>query len=215
MAKGTVDGETQPKKKKMSKKRKALIALGVIAGVLVGAWVLVITPAINNIATEKAQAVLPGAIIEFHADGAKITMPTLPDSIAASGVKAKNLVVELGGLGVDDISGLLASANSGKLVLPEGTHFSMTADALAVNASTEITNLEVKGTEKAASITGTISNELAAQLAEAMKDGKIEGSSAMAGLPLDSIVLTPGVSGTLMEANVDVAAILALLNGQP
>ena len=36
MAKETVDGETQPKKKKMSKKRKFLIALGVIAGLLVG-----------------------------------------------------------------------------------------------------------------------------------------------------------------------------------
>ena len=211
MAKGTVDGETQPKKKKMSKKRKALIALGVIAGVLVGAWVLVITPAINNIATEKAQAVLPGAIIEFHADGAKITMPTLPASIAASsGLKAKNLVVEFGGLGVDDINGLVASANSGKLVLPEGTHFSMSADEFS-----EFTNFTVVGTEKTAALTGTISNELAAQLAELIKDGKIEGSSATAGLPLDSIVLTPGVGGTLMAANVDVAAMLALLNGQP
>jgi len=212
MAKGTVDGETQPKKKKMSKKRKALIALGVIAGVLVGAWVLVITPAINNIATEKLQAAgLEGAIIEIHADGAKITMPTLPASIAASsGLKAKNLVVEFGGLGVDDINGLVASANSGKLVLPEGTHFSMSADEFS-----EFTNFTVVGTEKTAALTGTISNELAAQLAELIKDGKIEGSSATAGLPLDSIVLTPGVGGTLMAANVDVAAMLALLNGQP
>jgi len=212
MAKGTVDGETQPKKKKMSKKRKALIALGVIAGVLVGAWVLVITPAINNIATEKLQAAgLEGAIIEIHADGAKITMPTLPASIAASsGLKAKNLVVEFGGLGVDDINGLVASANSGKLVLPEGTHFSMSADEFS-----EFTNFTVVGTEKTAALTGTISNELAAQLAELIKDGKIEGSSATAGLPLDSIVLTPGVSGTLMAANVHVAAMLALLNGQP
>ena len=212
MAKGTVDGETQPKKKKMSKKRKFLIALGVIAGVLVGAWVLVITPAINNIATEKLQAAgLEGAIIEIHADGAKITMPTLPASIAASsGLKAKNLVVEFGGLGVDDINGLVASANSGKLVLPEGTHFSMSADEFS-----EFTNFTVVGTEKTAALTGTISNELAAQLAELIKDGKIEGSSATAGLPLDSIVLTPGVGGTLMAANVDVAAMLALLNGQP
>jgi hypothetical protein len=212
MAKGTVDGETQPKKKKMSKKRKFLIALGVIAGVLVGAWVLVVTPAVNKIATEKIQAAgLEGAIIEIHADGAKITLPTLPASIAASsGLKAKNLVVEFGGLGVDDINGLVASANSGKLVLPEGTHFSMTADEFS-----EFTNLTVVGTEKTAALTGTITNELAAQLAELIKDGKIEGSSATAGLPLDSIVLTPGVGGTLMAANVDVAAMLALLNGQP
>ena len=212
MAKGTVDGETQPKKKKMSKKRKFLIALGVIVGVAAGAWVLVITPAINNIATEKLQAAgLEGAIIEIHADGAKITMPTLPASIAASsGLKAKNLVVEFGGLGVDDINGLVASANSGKLVLPEGTHFSMSADEFS-----EFTNFTVVGTEKTAALTGTISNELAAQLAELIKDGKIEGSSATAGLPLDSIVLTPGVGGTLMAANVDVAAMLALLNGQP
>ncbi|MEI6156448.1 MAG: hypothetical protein WCP88_04535 [bacterium] len=212
MAKGTVDGETQPKKKKMSKKRKALIALGVIFGVLVGAWVLVITPAINNIATEKLQAAgLEGAIIEIHADGAKLTMPTLPASIAASsGLKAKNLVVEFGGLGIDDINGLVASANSGKLVLPEGTHFSMTADEFS-----EFTNLTVVGTEKVAALTGTISNELAAQLQELIKDGKFEGSSATGGLPLDSIVLTPGVGGTLMAANVDVAAMLALLNGQP
>ena len=46
MAKETVDGAAQPKKQKMSKKRKFLIALGVIFSVLVGAWVLVITPAI-------------------------------------------------------------------------------------------------------------------------------------------------------------------------
>jgi hypothetical protein len=138
-------------------------------------------------------------------------MPTLPASIAASsGLKAKNLVVEFGGLGVDDINGLVASANSGKLVLPEGTHFSMSADEFS-----EFTNFTVVGTEKTAALTGTISNELAAQLAELIKDGKIEGSSATAGLPLDSIVLTPGVGGTLMAANVDVAAMLALLNGQP
>ena len=55
MAKEAVDGETQPKKK-MSKKRKFLIALGVIAGLLVGAWVLVVTPAINKLATEQLQA---------------------------------------------------------------------------------------------------------------------------------------------------------------
>jgi hypothetical protein len=212
VAKETVDGAAQPKKQKMSKKRKFLIALGVIFSVLVGAWVLVITPAINNIATEKLQAAgLEGATIEIHADGAKLTMPTLPASIAASsGLKAKNLVVEFGGLGVDDINGLVASANSGKLVLPEGTHFSMTADEFS-----EFTNFTVVGTEKTAALTGTITNELAAQLAELIKDGKIEGSSATAGLPLDSIVLTPGVGGTLMAANVDVAAMLALLNGQP
>jgi hypothetical protein len=212
VAKETVDGAAQPKKQKMSKKRKFLIALGVIFSVLVGAWVLVITPAINNIATEKLQAAgLEGATIEIHADGAKLTMPTLPVSIAASsGLKAKNLVVEFGGLGVDDINGLVASANSGKLVLPEGTHFSMTADEFS-----EFTNFTVVGTEKTAALTGTITNELAAQLAELIKDGKIEGSSATAGLPLDSIVLTPGVGGTLMAANVDVAAMLALLNGQP
>jgi hypothetical protein len=208
VAKETVDGETQPKKKKMSKKRKFLIALGVIAGVVAGAFVLVITPAANKFLTEKVQAVLPGAIIEFHLDGAKITMPTLPDSIAASsGLKAKNLVVEFGGLGVDDINGLVASANSGKLVLPEGTHFSMTADEFS-----EFTNLTVVGTEKVAALTGTISNELAAQLQELIKDGKFEGSSATGGLPLDQIVLTPGVDGFVMTANVDVAAMLALLN---
>ena len=55
MAKETVDGAAQPKKK-MSKKRKFLIALGVIAGLLVGAWVLVVTPAINKVATEQLQA---------------------------------------------------------------------------------------------------------------------------------------------------------------
>ena len=59
MAKETVDGETQPKKK-MSKKRKFLIALGVIAGLLVGAWVLVVTPAINKVATEQLQAAALG-----------------------------------------------------------------------------------------------------------------------------------------------------------
>ena len=196
-------------KPKMSKKRKALIALGVIAGVFVGAWVLVVTPAVNKFATEKIQAAgLEGAIVEIHADGAKLTLPTLPASIAASsGLKAKNLVVEFGGLGVDDINGLMASANSGKLVLPEGTHFSMTADEFS-----EFTNLTVVGTEKTAAVTGTITNELAAQLATLIKDGKFEGSSATAGLPMEAITLTPGADGTLFTANVDVAALLALLN---
>ena len=55
MAKETVEGAAQPKKK-MSKKRKLLIALGVIAGLLVGAWVLLVTPAINKIATEDRKS---------------------------------------------------------------------------------------------------------------------------------------------------------------
>jgi hypothetical protein len=209
MAKGTVDGETQPKKKKMSKKRKFLIALGVIAGLLAGAWVLVVTPAINKLASEQLQAAgLEGAIVEIHADGAKLTLPTIPASIAGdSGIMAKNLVFEFGGLGVDDVNGLMASAQAGKLVLPEGTHFSMTADVFS-----SFTNLSVVGTEKVAALTGTIPNELAAQLATVIKDGKFQGSAETAGLPMEAITLTPGANGTVLTANVDVAAMLALLN---
>ncbi len=101
MAKGTVDGETQPKKK-MSKKRKFLIALGVIAGLLVGAWVLVVTPAINKLATEQLQAAgLEGAIVEIRADGAKLTLPTLPASVGGGDLMASNLVIEFGFLRLD------------------------------------------------------------------------------------------------------------------
>jgi hypothetical protein len=209
MAKGTVDGETQPKKKKMSKKRKFLIALGVIAGVLVGAWVAVVNPAINKIASEQLQAAgLEGADVEIHADGAKLTLPTIPASIAGdSGIVAKNLVFEFGGLGVDDVNGLMASAQAGTLVLPEGTHFTMTADVFS-----SFTNLSVVGTEKVAAIKGTIPNDLAAQLATVIKDGKFQGSAATAGLPMEAITLTPGADGTVLSANVDVAAMLALLN---
>ena len=207
MAKGTVDGETQPKKK-MSKKRKFLIALGVIAAMLVGAWVLVVTPAINKLATEQIQAAgLEGAIVEVRADGAKLTLPTLPASVGGeSGLEATNLVFEFGGFGVDDINGLMAGAESGTIVLPEGTRFTMTADTFSSFA-----DLTVIGTEKSAALTGTIPNELAEALAAAIKDGKIEGSDATAGLPMSDIVLTPGADGTVMTATIDVAAMLALL----
>jgi len=206
MAKGTVDGETQPKKK-MSKKRKFLIALGVIFGLLAGAWVLVVTPAINKLASEQLQAAgLEGAIVEIHADGAKVTLPTLPASIGGGELMASNLVFEFGGFGVDDVNGLMEGAKTGTIVLPEGTHFTMTADTFS-----SFTNLSVVGTEKVAALTGTISNELAQALAAAIKDGKIEGSDATAGLPMSDIVLTPGSNGTVMTANVDVAAMLALL----
>ena len=206
MAKETVDGAAQPKRK-MSKKRKLLIALGVIAAVLVGAWVVVVTPAINKLASEQLQAAgLEGAIVEIHADGAKVTLPTLPASIGGGELMASNLVFEFGGFGVDDVNGLMEGAKTGTIVLPEGTHFTMTADTFS-----SFTNLSVVGTEKVAALTGTISNELAQALAAAIKDGKIEGSDATAGLPMSDIVLTPGSNGTVMTANVDVAAMLALL----
>jgi hypothetical protein len=208
VAKETVDEAAQPKKKKMSKKRKFLIALGVIAGLLVGAWVLVVTPAINKLATEQLQAAgLEGAIVEIRADGAKLTLPTLPASVGGeSGLEATNLVFEFGGFGVDDINGLMAGAESGTIVLPEGTRFTMTADTFSSFA-----DLTVIGTDKTAALTGTISNELAEALAAAIKDGKIEGSDATAGLPMSDIVLTPGTGGTVMTATIDVAAMLALL----
>jgi len=207
VAKETVDGETQPKKKKMSKKRKFLIALGVIAGLFVGAWVLVVTPAINKLATEQLQAAgLEGAIVEIRADGAKITLPTLPASIAGGSLMATNLVFEFGGFGIDDINSLMAGAESGTIVLPEGTRFTMTADTFSSFA-----DLTVIGTDKTAALTGTISNELAQALAATIKDGKIEGSDATAGLPMSDIVLVPGSDGTVMTATIDVAAMLALL----
>jgi len=207
VAKETVDGAAQPKKKKMSKKRKFLIALGVIFGVLAGAWVLVVTPAINKLASEQLQAAgLEGAIVEIHADGAKVTLPTLPASIGGGELMASNLVFEFGGFGVDDVNGLMEGAKTGTIVLPEGTHFTMTADTFS-----SFTNLSVVGTEKVAALTGTISNELAQALAAAIKDGKIQGSDATAGLPMSDIVLTPGSNGTVMTATVDVAAMLALL----
>jgi flagellar basal body-associated protein FliL len=96
VAKETVDGAAQPKKKKMSKKRKFLIALGVIAGLLVGAWVLVVTPAINKLATEQLQAAgLEGAIVEIRADGAKLTLPTLPASVGGGDLMAPTLSLSL------------------------------------------------------------------------------------------------------------------------
>ena len=191
----------------MSKKRKFLIALGVIAGLLAGAWVLVITPAINKIATEQIQASgLDGAIVEIRADGAKLTLPELPAAVDGGDLMATNLVFEFGGFGIDDISGLMAGADAGTIVLPEGTRFTMTADTFS-----SFSNLTVIGTDKTATLTGTISNELAEALAAAIKDGKIEGSDATAGLPMSDIILTPGSGGTEMTATVDVAAMLALL----
>ena len=206
MAKETVDGAAQPKKKKMSKKRKFLIAVGVIAGLLVGAWVLVVTPAINKVLTEQLQTTgIEGATVEFHLDGAKLTLPTLPASVGGGDLMATNLVFEFGGFGVDDISGLMAGAESGNIVLPEGTRFTMTADTFS-----SFSALTVTGTDKTAALTGTISNELAEALAAAIKDGKIEGSDATAGLPMSDIVLTPGADGMVMTATIDVAAMLAL-----
>jgi len=206
VAKETVDGAAQPKKKKMSKKRKFLIVLGVIAGLLVGAWVLVVTPAINKVLTEQLQATgIEGATVEFHLDGAKLTLPTLPASVGGGDLMATNLVFEFGGFGIDDISGLMAGAESGTIVLPEGTRFTMTADTFS-----SFSALTVTGTDKSAALTGTISNELAEALAAAIKDGKIDASDATAGLPMSDIVLTPGTGGTVMTATIDVAAMLAL-----
>jgi hypothetical protein len=119
---------------------------------------------------------------------------------------ATNLVFEFGGLGVDDVNGLMAGANAGTIVLPEGTRFTMTADTFS-----SFSKLTVTGTEKSAALTGTIPNELAEALAAAIKDGKIEASDATAGLPMSDIVLTPGTGGTVMTATIDVAAMLALL----
>ena len=206
MAKETVDGAAQPKKK-MSKKRKFLIALGVIAGLLAGAWVLVVTPAINKVLTEQLQTTgIEGATVEIRLDGAKLTLPTLPASEGGGDLMATNLVFEFGGFGIDDVNGLMASAESGAIVLPEGTRFTMTADTFS-----SFSDLTVIGTDKTAELTGTISNELAEALEAAIKDGKIEGSDATAGLPMSDIVLTPGADGMVMTATIDVAAMLALL----
>ena len=201
MAKETVDGAAQPKKK-MSKKRKLLIGLGVVAGLLVGAWVLVVTPAINKIATEQLQAAgLEGAIVEIHADGAKITMPTLPASFGGdSGLTGTNVVFEFGGLGVDDINLLMEGANAGTLALPEGTSFKMTADTFS-----EFTDFSMTGTEKSAQLTGTIPDELAVGIAEGLQSGQ----DNPLGFPISNIQLTPGPNGTVMTATVDVAALLA------
>ncbi|MBJ7335999.1 MAG: hypothetical protein JHC91_05350, partial [Chloroflexi bacterium] len=149
---------------------------------------------------------LEGAIVEIRADGAKITLPTLPASIAGGSLMATNLVFEFGGFGIDDVNTLMAGAESGTIVLPEGTRFTMTADTFSSFA-----DLTVIGTDKTAALTGTISNELAQALAAAIKDGKIEGSDATAGLPMSDIVLVPGSDGTVMTATIDVAAMLALL----
>ena len=208
MAKETAEGATQPKKK-MSKKRKLLIALGIVAGVLVGAWVLVVTPAINKIATEQIQAAgLEGAIVEIHADGAKITMPTLPASFAnGSGLTGTNMVVEFGGLGVDDVNTIVEGGKTGKITLPEGTHFSMTADTFS-----EFTNFSIVGTDKSGTFTGTISNARAAELAAVIKDGKFVGTDeGSIDSFLTGIVLTPGSDGTVLTANIDIAELLALL----
>jgi hypothetical protein len=204
-----VDVSTNKPKKKMSKGRKLLIALGVIAGIVVGAWVLVITPAINKIATEQIQAAgFEGATIEIHADGAKISMPTLPASFGGEGgFTGSNIVFEFGGLGVDDINLLMQGAESGKIVLPEGTHFTMTADSFA-----EFTNFSFDGTDQAGTFAGTVTNEAATALAAALTDGKLvdapEGTLASF---LTDIVLTPGSSGTVLTASVDMAKVLALL----
>ena len=201
MAKETVDGAAQPKKK-MSKLRKLLIALGVIAGLLVGAWVLVVTPAINKLATEQLQAAgLEGAIVEIRADGAKVTFPTLPASLVGeSGLTATNLVFEFGGFGIDDINGLISSAESGKLNLPEGTRFKMTADRFS-----EFTNFSMEGTETSAQMSGVIPDELAVGIAEGLQSG----DTGLLGVPITDVKLTPGPDGTVLTATVDVAALLA------
>lgn len=209
MAKETVDGAAQPKKKKMSKKRKFLIALGVIAGLLVGAWVLVVTPAINKLATEQIQAAgFEGAIVEIHADGAKITLPTLPASFGGdSGLTGTNVVFEFGGLGVDDVNLLMEGGKTGKFVLPAGTHFTMTADTFS-----EFTNFSLDGTDKSGTFVGTITNERAAQLATVIKDGKFSGvDEGTIDSFLTDIVLTPGTDGTVLTANVDMAKVLEIL----
>jgi len=208
VAKETVDGAAQPKKK-MSKKRKFLIALGVIAGLLVGAWVLVVTPAINKIATEQIQAAgFEGAIVEIHADGAKITLPTLPASFGGdSGLTGTNVVFEFGGLGVDDINLIMEGGKTGKFVLPVGTHFTMTADTFS-----EFTNFSLDGTDKSGTFVGTITNERAAQLATVIKDGKFVGvDQGTIDSFLTDIVLTPGANGTVLTANVDMAKVLEIL----
>jgi hypothetical protein len=211
MAKGTVDGETQPKKK-MSKKRKFLIALGVISGLLVGlvagTWVLVLAPTANNIAAQQLKELgIEDAIVEVHPDGAKITMPSLPASFGGdTGLSGTNVVFEFGGLGVDDIQLVLDGASSGKFVLPEGIHFTMTADTFS-----EFTNFSLKGTDKSGEFTGAISNARAEELKSQISGGKFVGTDEGT---LDSlitgIVLTPGANGTVLTAKLDMALVLAL-----
>lgn len=209
VAKETVDGVAQPKKK-MSKLRKLLIALGVIAGLLVGAWVLVVTPAINKIATEQIQAAgLEGAVVEVRADGAKITMPTLPASFTnGSGFNGTNIIFEFGGLGVDDVNALIDGGKTGKLVLPKGIHFTLTADTLA-----DFTRFSLVGTDTNGTLQGTISNERAAQLANVISDGRFVGADAgTLDALMTEIMLTPGDGGTIVTANLDTAAVVELLS---
>ena len=159
--------------------------------------------------TEQIQAAgLEGAIVEIHADGAKITMPTLPASFAnGSGLTGTNMVVEFGGLGVDDVNTIVEGGKTGKITLPEGTHFSMTADTFS-----EFTNFSIVGTDKSGTFTGTISNARAAELAAVIKDGKFVGTDeGSIDSFLTGIVLTPGSDGTVLTANIDIAELLALL----
>jgi hypothetical protein len=44
---------------------------------------------------------------------------------------ASNLVFEFGGFGIDDVNGLMAGADAGTIVLPEGTRFTMTDDTFS------------------------------------------------------------------------------------
>jgi hypothetical protein len=208
VAKETVDGAAQPKKKKMSKKRKFLIALGVIFGLFVGAWVLVVTPTANNFAAQQLKELgIEGAIVEFHPDGAKISMPSLPASFGGdTGLTGTNVVFEFGGLGVDDIQLVFDGASSGKFVLPEGIHFTMTADTFS-----EFTNFSLDGTDKSGDFKGTISNARAEELKSQISGGKFVGTDEGT---LDSlitgIVLTPGENGYVLTANLDMALVLAL-----
>ncbi|MFM9166170.1 MAG: hypothetical protein ACKOQO_05100, partial [Candidatus Limnocylindrus sp.] len=94
----------------------------------------------------------------------------------------------------------ISSAESGKLILPEGTRFKMTADRFS-----EFTNFSMEGTETSAQMSGVIPDELAVGIAEGLQSG----DTGLLGVPITDIKLTPGPDGTVLTATVDVAALLA------
>jgi len=196
--------------------RKLLIALGVVAALVVGAWVLVIAPAANRLATEQLVAAgFDGATVEIHADGLRVTIPEIPAGEGGSGVSASGLVVDIGGLGVDDIQAL--TGGSGTFALPAGT----TLDVRAASATVATTSgplglgdLSLVGNDTSAQFSALIDAAVAERLQGAATGSVVTLPFDDRGITLTGATFTAEGGKVRLAGTVDMAALLGTLGGE-
>ena len=196
--------------------KKLLIALGVVAALLVGAWIFVIAPAANRLATEQLVAAgFEGATVEIHADGLRVTIPELPGGEGGSGVSASGLVVDIGGLGVDDLQAL--TGGSGDPVLPAGAKLDVRATSATVSTTSGpigMGDLSLVGDDASAAFSALIDATVAARLQEQATGGVVTLPFDDRGITLTAATFTPEGGKVRLAGTIDMAALLGTLGGE-